>query len=153
MQAESAVANDAALRGDRPRQAAAPLSTLQLVIIGSILVVALAVVTASLRMTERAIERAVAQREAASRFLTEELTGLRMLAMSSESPVPGRLYLGIEECFHKSTALPFASAEPAMHRHVLSTCADMEVGRLHAQGGAVMADKGRTFLSQAGLTK
>ena len=153
MQAESAVANDTSLRGDRPRQVAAPLSTLQLVVIGSILVVALAVVTASLRMTERAIERAVAQREAASRFLAEELAGLRMLAMSSESAVPARLYLGIEECFHKTTAVPFASAEAAAHRHALSTCAEMELGRLHAQGGAAMADKGRATLSQAGLSK
>jgi hypothetical protein len=69
-------------------------------------VAALAVVVASLRMTEHAIDKAVAQREAAGRFLASELSVLRMMAMTSQSPVPARLYLGIEECFQKSVAVP-----------------------------------------------
>ena len=83
------------------------------------------------RMTEGAIDRAVADHEAASRFASE-LTVLRMMAMSSDSPVPARLYLGIEECFYKTVAVPFEN-EPA--GRTLVTCAQMELGRLHAQGG------------------
>ena len=153
MQAETAVADGTSLRGDKPLRAAARLSTLQLVIIGSILVVALAVVTASLRMTERSIERAVAQREAAARFLAEELLALRMMAMSAESPVAARLYLGIEECFQKTAAVPFADGDAASHRYILSTCAEMELGRLHAQGGPAMAEKGRGILKELALAR
>ena len=72
----------------------------------------------------------VAEREAADRFLANELAVLRIIAISSDSPVPGRLYLGIEECFGKSV---------------------VELGRLHAQGGPAMAEKGRALLSQIGL--
>ena len=156
MQAETVVpdaTSGTSRRGDKPRQAAGPLSTLQLVIIGSILFVALAVVTASLRMTERSIERAVAQREAAARFLAEELRALRMMAMSAESPVAARLYLGIEECFQKTVAVPFADGDAASHRYILSTCAEMELGRLHAQGGAAMAEKGRSILKELALAR
>jgi hypothetical protein len=128
-----------------------PLSNFQLAIAGVVLVAALAVITASLRMTERAIDRAVAEREAASRFLAEELAVLRMMAISSESPVPARLYLGIEECFRKNAALPFEDAEAG--RRTLAECAQIELGRLHAQGGAPMAEKGRALLGQIGLLK
>jgi hypothetical protein len=47
------------------------------------------------------------EREAADRFLASELAVLRIMAMSSDSPVPARLYLGIEERFGKSVAIPF----------------------------------------------
>ena len=127
------------------------LSGYRLAIAGIVLVVALAVLAASLRMTEGAIDRAVAEREAASRFLASELAVLRMMAMSSESPVPARLYLGIEECFHKSVAMPFDSEEAG--RRTLITCAQAELGRLHAQGGPAMAEKGRALLAQIGLLK
>jgi len=125
------------------------LTGYRLAIAGIALVVALAVITASLRMTEGAIDRAVADHEAASRFLASELTVLRMMAMSSDSPVPARLYLGIEECFYKTVAVPFEN-EPA-GRRTLVTCAQMELGRLHAQGGPAMAEKGRALLAQIGL--
>ena len=84
-----------------------PLRGYWLAIAGIAVVVAVAVVAASLRMTEGAIDRAVAEREAADRFLANELAVLRIMAMSSDSPVPARLYLGIEECFGKSVAIPF----------------------------------------------
>ena len=59
-----------------------------LAIAGIAVVVAVAVVAASLRMTDGAIDRAVAEREAADRFLASELAVLRIMAMSSDSPVP-----------------------------------------------------------------
>jgi hypothetical protein len=127
------------------------LTNFALAIAGVVVVVALAVITASARMTEREINRAVAERDAANRFLADELSGLRLMAMSSESPVPARLYLGIEECFKRSVAVPFGSAEAA--RGTVAACAEMELGRLHAQGGAAMADKGRGVLVQVGLKK
>jgi len=122
-----------------------------LAIAGIAVVVAVAVVAASLRMTEGAIDRAVAEREAADRFLANELAVLRIMAMSSDSPVPARLYLGIEECFGKSVAIPFEGEEAG--RRTLAACAQMELGRLHAQGGSAMAEKGRALLSQIGLLK
>jgi len=126
-----------------------PLRGYWLALAGVGLVVAVAVVTASLRMTEGAIDRAVADREAADRFLARELAVLRIMAMSSDSPVPARLYLGIEECFDKSVAIPFEGDEAG--RRTLAACAQMELGRLHAQGGPAMAEKGRALLSQIGL--
>jgi hypothetical protein len=125
------------------------LSGYRLAIAGIAVVVALAVVAASLRMTEGAIDRAVSEREAADRFLASELAVLRIMAMSSDSPVPARLYLGIEECFGKSVAIPFESDEAG--RRTLVACAQIELGRLHAQGGPAMAEKGRALLSQIGL--
>jgi hypothetical protein len=125
------------------------LSGYRLAIAGIAVVVALAVVAASLRMTDGAIDRAVNEREAADRFLASELAVLRIMAMSSDSPVPARLYLGIEECFGKSVAIPFESDDAG--RRTLVTCAQMELGRLHAQGGPAMAEKGRALLSQIGL--
>ena len=125
------------------------LSGYRLAIAGIAVVVALAVVAASLRMTDGAIDRAVSEREAADRFLASELAVLRIMAMSSDSPVPARLYLGIEECFGKSVAIPFESDDAG--RRTLVTCAQMELGRLHAQGGPAMAEKGRALLSQIGL--
>ena len=127
------------------------LSNIGLAIAGVVVIVALVVISASFRMTERAISRAVAEREAASRFLAEELSGLRLMAMSSESPVPARLYLGMEECFKKNVAVPFAGDEAA--RRIVAACAEMELGRLHAQGGPAMAEKGRGVLAQVGLLK
>ena len=64
---------------------------------------------------------------------------------------PYSLYLGIEECFQKNVAVPFESPEAG--RRMLAACAQMELGRLHAQGGAAMAEKGRAVLGQIGLLK
>jgi hypothetical protein len=125
------------------------LNNLGLAIAGIVVIVALVVISASFRMTERAISRAVTERETASRFLADELSVLRLMAMSSESPVPARLYLGIEECFQKNVAVPFESPEAG--RRMLAACGQMELGRLHAQGGAAMAEKGRAVLGQVGL--
>lgn len=58
------------------RDEVATLSNFHLVIAGIAVVVALAVISASLRMTERAIGHAVEQREAATRFFANELSGL-----------------------------------------------------------------------------
>jgi hypothetical protein len=127
------------------------LNNVGLAIAGLVVIVALVVISASFRMTERAISRAVTEREAASRFLADELSVLRLMAMSSESPVPARLYLGIEECFQKNVAVPFESPEAG--RRMLAACGQMELGRLHAQGGAAMAEKGRAVLGQVGLVK
>ena len=127
------------------------LSNVGLAIAAVVVIVALVVISASFRMTERAISRAVAEREAASRFLADELSGLRLMAMSSESPVPARLYLGIEECFKKNVAVAFESPEAG--RRIVAACAEMARGRLHAQGGLAMAERGRGVLFQVGLTK
>jgi hypothetical protein len=142
-----------AVAGQKPfrKDHAKPLKGYWLAIAGIAVVVAVAVVAASLRMTEGAIDRAVAEREAADRFLASELAVLRIMAMSSDSPVPARLYLGIEECFGKSVAIPFEGEEAG--RRTLAACAQMELGRLHAQGGPAMAEKGRALLSQIGLLK
>ena len=127
------------------------LSNVGLAIAAVVVIVALVVISASFRMTERAINRAVLEREAAGQFIAEELSGLRLMAMSSESPVPARLYLGIEECFRKSVAVPFDSQEAG--KRMVAACAEMELGRLHAQGGAAMAEKGRGVLAQVGLLR
>jgi hypothetical protein len=76
----AAVPRDALADATSPRKAKV-LSGYRLGFAGIVLVVALAVLTASLRM------------------------------MSSESPVPARLYLGIEECFYKGIAVPFDNEE------------------------------------------
>jgi hypothetical protein len=136
-----------------PARSAKPLTNFHLAIVGIALVATLAVVPASLRMPDRAIGAAVAQREAAGRFLAGELSVLRIMAMTSESPVPARLYLGIEECFQKNVAVPFDGDNLAAARHTIALCAEMELGRLHSQGGAAMADKGRAVLRDIGLTK
>ena len=125
-----------------------------LAVIGAIVAVAaLAVVIASLRMTDRAIERAVRQREAASLFLAEELSVLRATAMTSHTPVAGRLYLGIEECFRRTVAVPFNREHLAEARRLVQTCAEMELGRLYAQRGAAMAEEGQRTLRQTGLLR
>jgi hypothetical protein len=147
--AEAAPRDDVAVAGRKPRRKDKALGGYRLAIAGIAVVVALAIVAASLRMTEGAIDRAVADREAADRFLANELAVLRIMAMSSDSPVPARLYLGIEECFGKSVAIPFEGDEAG--RRTLAACAQMELGRLHAQGGPAMAEKGRALLSQIGL--
>ena len=139
----------AAVAGSKSPGKDKALSGYRLALAGIAVVAAVAVVAASLRMTESAIDRAVAEREAAERFLANELAVLRIMAMSSDSPVPGRLYLGIEECFGKSVAIPFEGEEAG--RRTLTACAQMELGRLHAQGGPAMAEKGRALLSQIGL--
>jgi hypothetical protein len=150
MQGASAAARDeVAAAGKKSTGKDRPLRGYWLAIAGIAVVVALAIVAASLRMTEGAIDRAVADREAADRFLANELAVLRIMAMSSDSPVPARLYLGIEECFGKSVAIPFEGDEAG--RRTLAACAQMELGRLHAQGGPAMAEKGRALLSQIGL--
>ena len=119
-----------------------------LVIAAMVAVAALAVVTASVRITERAVARAAEAREAPARFLAEELTALRLLAMTSASVVPGRLYLGIEECFRKNAPVPF---DADIARHGLAACAEAELGRLYAQGGAALEQRGREFLAQAAV--
>src|SRR5262245_11862605 len=150
MQGAGAASRDeVAVAGKKSPANHKPLRGYWLAIAGVVLVVALAVVAASLRMTEGAVDRAVAEREAADRFLASELAVLRIMAMSSDSPVPARLYLGIEECFDKSVAIPFESEQAG--RRTLVACAQMELGRLHAQGGPAMAEKGRAVLAQIGL--
>ena len=148
MQDAGTVPRDELAGGRAPRKVKA-LNKYHLAIAGIAIVAALVVITAALRGTEGAIVRAVADHEAASRFLASELTVLRMMAMSSDSPVPARLYLGIEECFYKSVAMPFENDQAG--RRTLVTCAQMELGRLHAQGGPAMAEKGRAILAQIGL--
>jgi hypothetical protein len=129
------------------------LSNFHLVIAGIVVVAALVVISASQRMTERAIDRAVGQREAARQFLASELSVLRIMAITSESAVPARLYLGIEECFQKSVAVPFDSDNVSSGRQAIAACAEMELGRLHSQGGAAMAERGRELLRQLALLK
>ena len=112
-------------------------------------VAALAVVIAAQRVTDGAIYRALEARDAPERFLTSELVTLRLMAMSSSSPVPARLYLGIEQCFKERVAIPFGDEQAADAKQTLATCADMEIGRLEAQGGATLAEQGRAVLRQA----
>lgn len=130
-----------------------PLTNFQLAVGIIAAVAAVAVLAASLRMTERAIDDAVEQREAASRFLASELSVLRIMAMTSRSPVPARLYLGIEDCFKASVAVPFDAEEVTVARQRLAACAEMELGRLYAQGGAAMAGEGQAILKETGLAK
>src|SRR3954470_8817790 len=101
MQGAGTAIRDEAVAGGKSSGKDKALSGYRLAIAGIAGGVALAVVAASLRMTEGAIDRAVAERETAERFLASELAVLRIMAMSSDSPVPARLYLGIEECFGK----------------------------------------------------
>jgi hypothetical protein len=128
-------------------------TTFQIAIGAIIAVAALSVVIASLRMTDRAIDRAVAQREAANRFLAEELSTLRAVAVTSRSPVPGRLFLGMEECFRRGVALPFDTEDVAHGKRLIRECGEIEIGRLYAQGGGAMADEGRRILQETGVLK
>jgi hypothetical protein len=123
----------------------------QLAMAAILAVAALAVVIAAVRVTDQSIYRAVEAREAPERFLAHELGALRLLAMSSSSPVPGRLYLGIEECFKARVPVPFDEKGVADAKQALATCADMEIGRLYAQRGSAMAEQGRAVLRQAGV--
>ena len=127
------------------------LSQFQLAIAIMIAIAALAVVIAAMRMTDRGIYRALEEREAPERFFANELSALRLMAMSSTSAIPGRLYLGIEECFKARVAVPFRADDIALGRETLAACADMEIGRLEAQGGATMAERGRAVLRDAGV--
>jgi len=133
------------------QQATPQFGQFHFVIAGIALVTALVVITAALRLTERQIQRAVEEREAAQRFLAAELTVLRLMAMSSDSPVPARLYLGIEECFRKNAPMPFTGEDERVASRTLRLCAQMELGRLHSQGGHAMAEKGRGVLAEVGL--
>lgn len=123
----------------------------QLALAVIIAVAALAVVIAAQRVTDGAIYRALEARDAPERFLTGQLATLRLMAMSSPSPVPARLYLGIEHCFKERVAIPFGDAHMADAKQTLATCADMEIGRLEAQGGTMLAEQGRALLRQAGV--
>jgi hypothetical protein len=116
-------------------------------------VAALVVVTAAVRMTERSINQAVDAREAPVRFLADELAALRLMALSSKSVVPARLYIGIDECFRQRAPIPFDEAHLALAKQNLAACADMELGRLYAQGGPEMAQQGRDVLRQTALLK
>src|SRR4051794_38508882 len=146
MQGAGAATRDAPVAGGKSSGKDKALSGYRLAIAGIAVVVALAVVAASLRMTEGAIDRAVAEREAADRYLAVELAVLRIMAMSSDSPVPARLYLGIEECFGKSVAIPFEGDEAG--RRTLLACAQMELGPAARAGRARHGRKGpRTSLS------
>ena len=71
--------------------------------------------------------------------------------MTSPSPVAARLYLGIDECFKARVAVPFDDEHLPLARQTVDTCADMEIGRLYAQGGAALAEQGRRILEQASV--
>src|SRR4051794_16754944 len=127
------------------------LTQFQLALAIMLATAALAVVIAAARMTERTVYQAVEAREAPARFLADQLGALRLMAMTAPSPVPGRLYLGIEECFKARVAVPFDDEHLPLARQTVGTCADMEIGRLYAQGGAALAEQGRRILVQAGV--
>jgi hypothetical protein len=128
-----------------------PVRQFYLVIAAIAAVAALAIVIASVRMSERAIDAAVESREAPARFLADELGALRLMALTAKSVVPARLYIGIEECFKARAPIPFNDEHLPLARQSLAACADMEIGRLYAQGGGDMAAQGRQALRQAGL--
>ena len=123
----------------------------QLALATLLAIAALAVVIAAVRMTDRAVYRAVEAREAPARFLADQLGALRLFAMTAPSPVPARLYLGIEECFKARVPVPFDDEHLPLARQTLATCADMELGRLYAQGGAPLAEEGGRVLRQASV--
>jgi hypothetical protein len=145
------LAEQPALAKPSPAAGKPALSQFQLAIAIMIAIAALAVVIAAMRMTDRGMYRALEAREAPERFLANELAALRFMAMSATSAIPGRLYLGIEECFKARVGVPFSEADVQFGRQTLATCADMEIGRLEAQGGATMAERGRAVLRDAGV--
>ena len=120
-------------------------SQFQIVITAMVGIAALAVVIASVRLTDSTIQRSVDEQQAAQRFLAQELSVLRLMAMTSRSVVPARLYLGMEECFRARTPVPF---DGAAAREVLASCGELEIGRLQAQGGSAMAEQGRRVLAE-----
>ena len=144
----STVPAPAKRRRGRPKPS---LTQFQLALAVMLAIAALAVVIAAMRMTDRAVYRAVEAREAPVRFLADELGALRLFAMTAPSPVPARLYLGIEECFKARVPVPFDEEHLPLARQTLATCADMELGRLYAQGGAPLAEEGRRVLRQASV--
>ncbi|MFN2644799.1 MAG: hypothetical protein ABR570_07410 [Burkholderiales bacterium] len=134
-----------------PAECKRALTQFHLALATIVAIAALAVVIAAVRITDRALYRAVEAREAPARFVTDELRGLRLMAMTAASPVPARLYLGIEECFRARVAVPFDEEHRPLAQQTHGTCADMEIGRLYAQGGAKLAAQGRLVLRQAGV--
>lgn len=136
-----------------PSPSQLPLSTFHLTIVLIVAVAAVSVVAASFRMTERAIDRAVSQREAAGRFVANELSVLRTMAVTSETSVAARLYLGIEECFRENVGMPFDSEDLSAARRTVASCAEKELGRLFSQGGPAMAEDGRRILTTIGVLK
>jgi hypothetical protein len=140
--AESAAqARDGRAERNRPTQ-------FQIVVTAMVGVAALCVVVASVRLTDQAVYRSVEAREAPERFLADQLSTLRVLAMTSESVVPGRLYLGIEQCFQDGAPVPF---DEAAARSALDACAESEIGRLQAQRGPRAAEEGVRVLRDAGI--
>jgi hypothetical protein len=133
-------------RNNRPRRG---LSDFQLAIAAMVGIAALLVVIAAGRLTDQAVYRSVEERQAPNRFLVEQLGALRLMAMTSTNIVPARLYLGIEECFRMRMPMPFDEAAAGSG---LAACADMEIGRLQAQGGARMAEEGARVLRDASLS-
>lgn len=128
-----------------PRAPRDGLTPFQLALATMVGIAAISVVVASLRLTDASVQRGLDEREAPERFLAQELSVLRLTAMTSASVVPGRLYLGIEECFRARAPVPFAASAAA---GVLATCEELEIGRLQAQGGTRMADEGRRVLRE-----
>src|SRR5581483_12004714 len=81
-----APANDAASPPKRARARRKPVVTqFQLALAAMLAIVALAVVIAAVRMTDRAVYQAVEAREAPARFLADQLGALRLFAMTSPS--------------------------------------------------------------------
>jgi len=81
------------------------------------------------RLTDSTIRQSVDRQEAPQRFLAQELSVLRLMAISSRSVVPARLYLGMEECFRSRAPVPFDERRIAEAREVLAACGELEIGR------------------------
>lgn len=124
------------------------LTDFQIAVLIMVGIASLSVVVAALRITDQAVYRTVEEREAPNRFLDEQLRTLRLIAKTSSSAVPARLYLGIDDCFRRSAPLPF---DESLARSALIACADTEIGALRAQGGARMAEEGEQVLHDAGI--
>ena len=133
----------------RARGARRRLSEFQIAIAAMVGIAALCVVIASVRLTDSTIRQSVDRQEAPQRFLAQELSVLRLMAISSRSVVPARLYLGMEECFRSRAPVPFDERRIGEAREVLAACGELEIGRLQAQGGRVMAEEGRRVLREA----
>ena len=149
-----APASAASVPASPKRRRATPkpaLTQFQLALAAMLAIAALAVVIAAMRISDRAVYRAAEAREAPARFLANELGALRLFAMTAPSPIPARLYLGIEECFKARVPVPFDDEHLPLARQTLATCADMELGRLYAQGGAPLAQEGGRVLRQASV--
>lgn len=129
------------------------LTAAQIAVAVALGIVAISIIAASMKTSDRATMAATIASEAPNRFLAAELAQLKAAAIRGDSRIAARLYFGIEECFKSTHPVPLDPEDLEPARTALSACARNQLGALHAVGGPAMAAEGEAFLSNLGLLR